>query len=248
MRNSIRRTSLAPRMAAAVGIVALGASLAACTPSTEGTQDTDAAANTSSVGGSSGTADVTAPSSDSAEGGSSAPASSPTGPPPSASALATDPNTGAKVESDAEGRVKRNLGQAGTLTEPKSDKAAFTIAVSQPRELSSCIMRGFGDKLTPEHGRFVEVKISATLSKAAAEEQVGLTAQSFVPLDAKGKPLAESAWSQSAEGCEIKNPLDLVVLAGETSRGELMLDVPKGTAAVAFDPEGSKGWSWPLRK
>lgn len=222
-----------------LGLTALAFALAACTASPDPGASQQAGPS------------ATGSASDSSSSGASTQASGPPAsstPPASASALATDPNTGSKVEVDAQGRVSRAPGQAGTLTEPNNNKAAFTITVASSRRLNGCVMRGFGDKLTPERGGFVEVKVSATLSKASPEEQVGLTAESFVPLDAKGKPLAASAWSQSAEGCEIKNPLDILVEAGGTSQGELMLDVPKGTVSIAFDPEGAKGWTWPLSK
>jgi hypothetical protein len=38
----------------------------------------------------------------------------------------------------------------------------------------------------------------------------------------------------------------MLMTGGHSSTGHVMLDVPQGTTAIAFDPDGTPGWVWPL--
>lgn len=232
-----QRSGLAVTTGVCVPLALVIALLSGCTAPNEGGQPTSTSPSTSSSA---------LPTGASAPTGGAA-TSSTTAPPQTASALSSDPVSGTKVEVDAQDRVRKQLGQAGTLTEKQGNAAAFTISVSSPAVLDHCTMRGFGDRLTPEHGTFVRIHVKASLSKTSPDRNVDLMSTSFVPVDAQGQPLAQNAWSQAAEGCEVKDNLDIMVLAGESAEGNLLLDVPTGTVAIAFDPGGAKGWSWPLK-
>lgn len=219
-----------------LGVLTL-AGVPACTPSAPPTPVTQPAQATGAPA---------SPTQEPTGGGSSVP-SAPTSPTPSASALQTHPDTGEKVEVDGHDRVRKLMGQAGTLSEATSNQAAFALTVSKPVRLAHCTMRGFGDRLTPKNGTFVRIHVKATLSKTLADHSVDLTSAAFVPVNANGDALAANAWSEAAEGCTVRDAVDIMVLAGETAQGQLILDIPKDTASIAFDPEGSKGWSWRLK-
>lgn len=173
-------------------------------------------------------------------------ASTPSGPPPTAKALEREPGSTTTVDVDAQDRVRRSMGQAGVLTLPGSDTVGLRVTVSGVDFKEGCTMRGFGNSLAPQHGRFAAVRISASLSERE-KGRTDLSSRSFVPLDAHGNPLAADAWSEEAEACETSPVADVALYPGDSTRGTLILDVPAGTERIAFDVDGSPGWSWPVR-
>ncbi|MGO3152105.1 MAG: hypothetical protein ACTIJJ_05720 [Galactobacter sp.] len=214
---------------AVLGLVAASVLLAGCTgPKQSGGETTEPQASKSA----------------SSQASESAP---PTRTTESAPALTTDPDTGQKVETDEAGRVKKALGQTGTLTTADGKTSDFSISVKKSSRQKSCTMRGFGDELKPKNGQFIELTVEAKLDPSAGNTTVPLDASAFVPVDSDGRATGTNAWSEEAEGCEIQSPLDVMATAGHTSSGSVMLDVPQGTTAIAFDPDGTPGWVWTLK-
>jgi hypothetical protein len=161
-------------------------------------------------------------------------------------ALTKDPTSGKKIATDSKGRIHKRPGQTGALTATDGKTTELSMTILSTTTRSSCTMRGFGNKLSPEHGKFVDVNARAVLAESAGKASIDLSASSFGPLGARDKPLAKHAWSEAAEGCTVSSGLDMLMTGGHSSTGHVMLDVPQGTTAIAFDPGGTPGWVWPL--
>ncbi|MGP9490247.1 hypothetical protein CIK76_13205 [Glutamicibacter sp. BW80] len=162
----------------------------------------------------------------------------------------TDPQTGEKVMVDSQAQVVKALGEAGKLTVAGETQPSFEITVHSVEVLDSCILRGYGERITPENGAFLLLEVSASLAASAAEavaEEIAL-----MPLDASvfgTSPGANRAVSYdtdtiAAYSCEVDGALDIAVGAGDQVRGKLVLDVPDASGQVIYDPEKTGGWTW----
>ncbi|MGP9650501.1 hypothetical protein ACT3TP_08450 [Glutamicibacter sp. AOP38-B1-38] len=162
----------------------------------------------------------------------------------------TDPQTGEKVMVDSQAQVVKALGEAGKLTVEGQTQPSFEITVHSAEVLDSCILRGYGERITPENGAFLLIEVSASLASSAAEavaEEIAL-----MPLDASvfgTSPGANRAVSYdvdtiAAYSCEVNGALDIAVGAGDQVRGKLVLDVPDASGQVVYDPEKTGGWTW----
>ncbi|PRB72676.1 hypothetical protein [Arthrobacter sp. MYb213] len=161
-----------------------------------------------------------------------------------------DAESGERVYVDAQSQVIKSLGEAGKLTVDGQKKPSFEITVHSVKVLDSCTLRGFGDKIKPENGRFLLVDISASLAASAAkavDEEIAL-----MPLDAStfGVSAGENRKPNyqldtvASYSCEVDNAIDIAVGAGDEVRGMLMLDAPYSSGQIVYDPEKTGGWTW----
>lgn len=162
----------------------------------------------------------------------------------------TDAESGDKVYVDAQAQVIKSLGEAGKLTVDGQKNPSFEITVHSVKALDSCTLRGFGDKIKPENGKFLLVDISASLAASAAkavDEEIAL-----MPLDAsvfgvssgENKKINYQLDTVASYSCEVPNVLDIAVGSGDEVRGQLMLDAPYGSGQIVYDPEKTGGWTW----
>lgn len=161
-----------------------------------------------------------------------------------------DPFTGEKVQVDTESQVVKQLGEAGMLTVEGNTDSTFEITVHSVSVHSDCTLRGFGDTLTPENGKFLLLDVSATL--AAEADSMVAEEQAIMPLDSSAFGVAAGQNQEISFGldttaafsCEVERPLDIAVGAGSTIHGQVMLDSPYSSGQVIYDPERSGGWTW----
>lgn len=163
---------------------------------------------------------------------------------------ATDPQTGDKVYVDSEYQVVKELGEPGKLTVEGEKTPTFEITVNKVQVLDSCILRGFGDTITPENGTFLLLDVSATLAASASEavdEELAI-----MPLDAsvfgvspgENRNVNYDVSTTASYSCELEDALDVAVGAGNTIEGQVMLDSPYSSGQVVYDPEKTGGWTW----
>lgn len=162
----------------------------------------------------------------------------------------TDAESGDKVYVDAQAQVIKSLGEAGKLTVDGQKKPSFEITVHSVKALDSCTLRGFGDKIKPENGKFLLVDISASLAASAAkavDEEIAL-----MPLDAsvfgvssgENKKVSYQLDTVASYSCKVPKAIDIAVGAGDEVRGMLMLDAPFSSGQIVYDPEKTGGWTW----
>lgn len=114
----------------------------------------------------------------------------------------------------------------------------------------SCILRGFDETITPENGVFLVLDVSASLAASAAkvvDEEIALMpldASSFGASPGKNKNVVYDLNTVAAFYCEVDNPLDIAVGAGDDIRGKVVLDSPYSTGQIVYDPDQSGGWTW----
>ncbi|MGP5598928.1 hypothetical protein ACTXOJ_07955 [Glutamicibacter arilaitensis] len=163
---------------------------------------------------------------------------------------ASDPQTGDKVYIDSEYQVVKDLGEAGKLTVEGEKKPTFEITVSKVQKLKSCTLRGFGDEITPENGTFLLLDVTATLdasaSKAVDEELaiMPLDASVFGVSPGQNRNVDYGVSTVASYSCDLENALDVAVGAGNTVKGQVMLDSPYSSGQVVYDPQESGGWTW----
>lgn len=162
----------------------------------------------------------------------------------------TDAETGEDVHVDTQAQVIKNLGQAGKLTMDGATKPSFEVTVHSVKVLDTCTLRGFGEKIAPEHKKFLLLDVSAKLVESA--EKVVKEDIALMPLDAsafgvspgENRTVVYDLNTVAAFSCDVDDALDIAVGAGDEIRGKVILDSPYATGEVVYDPDKTGGWTW----
>lgn len=158
---------------------------------------------------------------------------------------------GGEVETDDDGNVLKELGEAGGLLADDGETIVFQVSVNAVSRESTCDGRLVQE--TPENGSFLFVEMSADLDREissllpeSAETSVPFTHESFRVLLEDGSEFRDVG-TAPAWGClEQDALLPLFIYPGESASGIVVLDAPADAVAVVYDPYGTGGWSWRL--
>lgn len=170
-------------------------------------------------------------------------AASPT--PPDDVATVAPAETGVTaIEVAPSGHLRKDLGEPAGLTLAGSDTVYFEITVNDAAVVTDCPARGVD--VAPDHGYFVVVDVTATMSADIAALVPG-DADPFMPVTADAfsiggtelPTLTDASWA-CFEAEELAPPF---VGAGETVDGFVVLDSPVPAGTLVYAPAGT-GWEW----
>lgn len=148
------------------------------------------------------------------------------------------------IEVAPSGHLRKELGEPAGLTLADSDTAYFEITVKDVAVVTDCPARGVD--VAPEHGYFVVVDVTATMSADVAALVPG-EADPFMPVTADAfsiggtdvPTLTDASWA-CFEAEELAPPF---VGSGETVDGLVVLDSPIPAGTLVYAPAGA-GWEW----
>lgn len=169
--------------------------------------------------------------------------------PPPEVALEAPPESGVtSIEVAPSGHVRKVFGEPAGLTVVGSSRAYFEITIEDVRPTTSCPGRGVS--VAPEHGYFLVVELTASVSEDVSSAVAGgenlympLTADAFDLASGDGpietQTSTDASWA-CFEDADLAPPF---VGAGESVGGIVVLDSHLDTGTLVYAPGGA-GWEW----